>query len=398
MFTHPMWLWGLGGIVIPLAIHLLSRKEGKVIRIGSLRHLSESTTQQFKSIRLNEVLLLLLRCALIILFVLLMAEPKVLSVANEKWVLVEPGLSKNPQAMALADSLQEKGYERRMFTDGFPEAASPRSSASSVGPLLHQLTQQPIADAVVISSSTFTQFAGEQIARPAFVKWVTIDPTPHAFIAHARRVSTDTVAVVNGLTDATQTSFTTSSLVVPPAQRKLFPPDSVTIQPRDTVRISLAADDGFAYEKKIMKAAIATLENMGKVVLVVTEKVDTTSHWLFWLSQRELPATGQRILSYRFASSPTLLYPVARDHWALSRRLTHELVVQDHFVLELGQLLLQDFPAVADLRVMPEKMMWANADDTSASLKKPAAINGWLVMAFCMVLLAERLISFRKKL
>ena len=70
-FVNPLLLWSLAGLVIPLGIHLLSRKEGKVLRLGSLRHVQETSTQQFKGIRLNEIVLLMLRCAMIILLSLL---------------------------------------------------------------------------------------------------------------------------------------------------------------------------------------------------------------------------------------------------------------------------------------------------------------------------------------
>ncbi|MEJ0032271.1 MAG: BatA domain-containing protein [Bacteroidota bacterium] len=72
-FVNPSYLWALASLAIPIAIHLLSRKEGKVIRVGSLRHVEESNTSQFKSIRLNEILLLLLRCLMISLVVLFMS-------------------------------------------------------------------------------------------------------------------------------------------------------------------------------------------------------------------------------------------------------------------------------------------------------------------------------------
>ncbi|NBP69377.1 MAG: hypothetical protein EBU52_11590, partial [Cytophagia bacterium] len=47
-FSNPAMLWSLLGISIPIAIHLLSRKEGKVIPLGSIRYLEESPSQQFK--------------------------------------------------------------------------------------------------------------------------------------------------------------------------------------------------------------------------------------------------------------------------------------------------------------------------------------------------------------
>lgn len=397
-FGNPMWLWGLGGIAIPLAIHLLSRKEGKVIRIGSLRHLSESTTQQFKSLRLNEVLLLLFRCALLALFVLLLAEPKIDSPGKEKWLLIEPGLLDNPQATALADSLYQKGYERKMFAPGFPAAPPPTQVFASYNTLLYQLAQQPVADAIVIASSQFDHFTGEQTARPTFVKWITIEPPPHSFVASARRVAPDTVELRNGFTDAKQTTFVTSSVFIPSSQGKLPPPDSLIIQPLDTVRISLVTDDGFSYEKKIIEAALKTLQRMGKVVIVLTESVDSTSDWLFWLSQKELPATEQRVLCFQSFPSSPLLRQIGSARWALTQRLTQELAVQQRLGVELGQLLLSDYTTVVDNRVMPEKMTWSDGDETDVNMSRQASIQEWLMLAFCLTLLGERLISLRKKL
>ena len=73
MLTQSAWLWGLVALALPVAIHLLSRKEGRVVPLGSLRHLRETTSQQFRGIKLNEYLLLALRILLLILFVLLLA-------------------------------------------------------------------------------------------------------------------------------------------------------------------------------------------------------------------------------------------------------------------------------------------------------------------------------------
>jgi hypothetical protein len=47
-FAQPIFLWALTALAVPIGIHLLSRKEGKVVKMGSLRHLRETSTQQFK--------------------------------------------------------------------------------------------------------------------------------------------------------------------------------------------------------------------------------------------------------------------------------------------------------------------------------------------------------------
>src|SRR4051812_887055 len=103
--ANPIFLWALAGLSIPVAIHLLSRKEGKILKLGSLRHVQETSTQQFRGIRLNEISLLLLRCALIAIFGLMLAGVFLTVPNNTKWVLVEKGLQAQPRINTMIDSL-----------------------------------------------------------------------------------------------------------------------------------------------------------------------------------------------------------------------------------------------------------------------------------------------------
>ncbi len=139
-FAHPSFLWALAGIAIPIAIHLLSRKEGKVIRVGSLRHLGESNTSQFKTIRLNEILLLILRCLMIASLALFMSGARCTSdnpSARSKWLVVEPGIDTNADYREQVDSLTEYGYELRYLASGFPVTTR---EAISYRTLLEELT------------------------------------------------------------------------------------------------------------------------------------------------------------------------------------------------------------------------------------------------------------------
>ena len=71
-FVNAIWLWGLTGLIIPIGIHLLSRKQGKVIRFGSIRHLDETSTRHFRAISLTTCRLTAI--LFIFLLVLLLAE------------------------------------------------------------------------------------------------------------------------------------------------------------------------------------------------------------------------------------------------------------------------------------------------------------------------------------
>src|SRR5687767_2711962 len=112
LFLNPIWLWGLTGILIPIGIHLLSRKEGRTIKIGSVRHLENTHTKQFKSLRLNEILLLVLRCLLITILVFLLSGLHIKGTKKKglQWLLVEKGLEHEPEFSLLIDSLQRNEF------------------------------------------------------------------------------------------------------------------------------------------------------------------------------------------------------------------------------------------------------------------------------------------------
>ncbi|MBN3583131.1 BatA domain-containing protein [Algoriphagus aestuarii] len=71
---QPILLWGLLGLSIPLAIHLWNGKKGKNMAWAAMAWLSEQENQSSKSIRLDQILILCLRMALLVIFVLLLSQ------------------------------------------------------------------------------------------------------------------------------------------------------------------------------------------------------------------------------------------------------------------------------------------------------------------------------------
>src|SRR5687768_698415 len=163
-FANPIWLWALAGLLIPIAIHLFSRKEGKVIPMGSLRYLRESPTARYKNIRLNEIPLLLLRCLLITLLVLLLAGTEISWSPQQtnKWLLVEPGLETSDEMKPLIGKLQKEGFQLRLLARDFP-LLSEKSNARPVDnywSAAKQLASAQLDSVVVISYNYQRSFRG----------------------------------------------------------------------------------------------------------------------------------------------------------------------------------------------------------------------------------------------
>ena len=95
---NPIWLFAIGGIIIPLIIHLWNVKKGKTLKVGSISLLGESSRQSAKSLKLIDLLLLLLRCLLLIILAIILAKPLWNSINTEKtksaWILIEEENSK----------------------------------------------------------------------------------------------------------------------------------------------------------------------------------------------------------------------------------------------------------------------------------------------------------------
>jgi hypothetical protein len=74
-FLNPWLLLLTGAAGIPVAIHLLNRHQPKVIRWGAMELLQRVVRVQARQIRLQDILLMILRCLAILLLVLALARP-----------------------------------------------------------------------------------------------------------------------------------------------------------------------------------------------------------------------------------------------------------------------------------------------------------------------------------
>jgi hypothetical protein len=116
-FLHPLWFWAAAGMIIPLLIHLWKVKEGKILKVGSLSLLTASTEKSARTIQLNQLLLLLLRCLIILLIAFFLAGPQWLQSGGgnmEKgWILVNKrnGGNAYDQYKNLIDSLDSAGFK-----------------------------------------------------------------------------------------------------------------------------------------------------------------------------------------------------------------------------------------------------------------------------------------------
>ncbi len=74
-FIEPLFLWGAVAVGIPIAIHFWHQKQGKPLPWAAMQWLTEARQQQSRGLRLDNVLLLLIRCLVLVLLAILLAKP-----------------------------------------------------------------------------------------------------------------------------------------------------------------------------------------------------------------------------------------------------------------------------------------------------------------------------------
>ncbi len=169
----------------PLLFHFWNIKEGKAFPVGSIALLEKSTKKYTRTFRINEWLLLILRCLLIILLAMLLAKPvRQQKFSNKKgWVLID---KQNTNIVynhfkTMVDSLLDAGYELHSFDKDF-EATNLKDALTSEDTLNNnasywQLIKQvdsklPASFPVYIfTSKALKNFSGEKPTINVAVKW-----------------------------------------------------------------------------------------------------------------------------------------------------------------------------------------------------------------------------------
>jgi len=113
---NPIALFVASAVIVPVMIHLWNTRKGKILKVGSIALLSESSKKPARSLRVTNWPLLLLRCLLLVLISLLIAKPfwqKNAAAKNGGWILVSGHelADAYQQHHQLIDSLMQKGFE-----------------------------------------------------------------------------------------------------------------------------------------------------------------------------------------------------------------------------------------------------------------------------------------------
>jgi hypothetical protein len=74
-FGSPLMLWGLGAGGIPILIHLLHRRKFKTVQWAAMRFLLAATKKQSRRLKLEQLILLIVRTLIVVFIALAFARP-----------------------------------------------------------------------------------------------------------------------------------------------------------------------------------------------------------------------------------------------------------------------------------------------------------------------------------
>lgn len=421
VFANPSYLWALLGLLVPLAIHLWSKKEAKTIKIGSIQLLDESNSRQSSSIQLNEWLLLLLRMFIIALIVLLMEGPQWRTKGNQKQItyIVEASIANEASISSVLDSLQEDSPVF-LLKNGFPEWEDDADYQSDKEqPNYWQLVQKMDSlrsDSIVVFTKALVK--GVKSMRPNTQKkihWVVMEleeTQDRPLLAFNRESGVELITTSsNGRTTKIYKKVLDEGFNISNDSLRLLSeePQTVPLKTLDTLQINLYVEEGFEREGKYIEASFSALSTFLKREIVIHKEDEPTNNqadlniWLHnepkndsegkWLVYQENPLAKQLI-----ASGPR------ENLFYLTSRLNPKNTVDQHLPEQLLAILgldndLKAVVANADARQLDEAELKPNYVEPKRKRERATLldISLWVFYILAGLMIVERLMSNYKK-
>jgi hypothetical protein len=428
-FAHPLYLWTLLGLLVPIAIHLWSKKEAKTLKIGSVQLLSESTSKQSSSIQLNEFWLLLLRMLIVGLLSMILAKPQWNSKVENSLLtyIVEPALSQNQDFMSRLNSLAD-GQEIRLLERDFPiwEYGSMIEKTTEVFDYWSLASEMDAlkTDSIVVFTRGYRKgLIGSRPETNHHIKWIVVDAAQKVekpLLAYKRG---ETLQLYSSVSSSYQTEISTKNILLGTEYVLNSVADSLTIVNGDTnskvpiilqkpIEVSLYYSDSLVIDKRYLEVAFATLSQYLEREIIVDSRLDTLvtetepTDLTIWLSEKSIPSSFQKILLLKNDSTAESLIEagIESETYFLTQRINAANAVEQRLVENLLDILevnkeLNPLLAEVDLRSVSETELQTNYKVTDK--RKPPlgsfTVIPYLWAALFIVLLVERLVAYSRK-
>jgi hypothetical protein len=338
-FVHLLWLWLAAAVMVPVAVHLFSRQQGRVIKVGSLRFVPPSVPSRIRRAAFHEPLLFLVRALLTLALALIPTMPYLTATFSSAkgWVLVAPELEAydgSKQFYLDLDSLQKNGYELRRFEKHFPpfrtdaqkKSSEPTSDFWSLlseadkdcpSPLPMMVFMEPRVAALrgtrpTLQHTVFVKpYFNEPESEPKKISPVSAERFGGDSLRVRVRVSSAPSTAVEEVFMRSSSSVTVSNQLLRYENGNLIlGNESIPIDttPRKKITIAYSADrkQDAVYLNAAVHAAVLHEGKRDTVILqrlTVSNRASFQSDVLFWLSDDDLPQGVSATLIVRDAAT-----------------------------------------------------------------------------------------------
>lgn len=423
VFANPSYLWALLGLLVPLAIHLWSKKEAKTIKIGSIQLLDESNSRQSSSIQLNEWLLLLLRMLVVALVVVLMAGPQWRTKGDRKQViyLVEASLANDASISKILDSVQESS-QVLLLADGFPDWVADRDyqmdgKQANYWQLVQKMDSLSSDSVVVFAKALAKGFRSMRPNTQKKIHWVVMDSEETLSQPLMALMRDSGVELVTASSNSSATQIKRQPLVdgfeiiaEGDSLRLLSDaPQIIPVRKLDTLHVNMFVEKEFEREGSYIEASFKALSTFLKQEIRIHKQDDSMSN------QADLNivlGTAQNGQSY----GKQLVYqenPLAdeliesgkeKNVFYLTSRLNPKNTLEQHLPEQLLQILdldedVKNLLASADVRQLDESQLKPNYVEPKRKREIASFldISLWVFGILAVLMIVERVLSNYKK-
>lgn len=295
----------------------------------------ESARLQGRSLKLTDILLLILRCLVIILLAIVLSKPiykQQLTVTEEKgWLLIQEQDVKDAYKLhqPLIDSLTTAGYQFHYFDKGFAQGdlsnallnadTLDREQEADYWVLLKQLNEvvPPDLPIHVFARNSLTRFNGQRPQLSMLLTWhgFALADTSNPIVALAYKMHNDSIRVLSASNSHKALSFQRETVAGEGNSKYTFVNNEVTTRSGKTgkplqidtsgLQVKIFSDQ-YVADANYLKAAIEAIQTFTQrdISVSIVNKVaglKTNPDWIFWLSEQPLPAEASAKHIFQYA-------------------------------------------------------------------------------------------------
>lgn len=427
-------MYALIGLLVPIAIHLWNRKKGIIIKIGSIKLLTESTTNKMSSLKISELILMFLRLGLIFVLVLLISEwyyVKNTSPNKKTVVLIDAEYQGKLALGEVIDSLDEQ-YDVRYFERTFPRYQTNYTQEVSTDywTLINELYHLSADSIIIYAPLKLKNFQSQNVALPKHATWVSLpEDKQTTFIKGAYWESLDSLRLIVESNYSNRTELETHTISTKEeflAGEKVTtnitdstiwllntPNNKVDIIPVPSFTIGIYTTEEYKGDRLYLEAAFSTLEQYAVAKFDLQKyKKGVVYDMIIWLSDEgyALQDETQIILQWREdQDSKRLIGKEEEGRYVINHR-TNPYFSSERLLLKLPEELLlilneeltkKSIKNDNDNRLIDINQLYASSPSTGFSTDREDRhseneMDNWLWIIFFVLFFVERSFSLIK--